>query len=213
MRKRQLLPKHDLLPMAVFSFLPIIGGFIQALFYGINLVWPCATVAILIIFVSFQNTQLYTDHLTGLNNRRQLDRFLQNKVQNVESGLLAGLMIDIDDFKKINDLYGHNAGDQALVDTYEILRKTFRKNDFIARFGGDEFVVVMAVSERGDLQRAIDRLKENVASFNEGKSVPYTISLSVGYDCFQDKEDKSAKEFIRHIDDLMYRNKQAGASD
>jgi diguanylate cyclase (GGDEF)-like protein len=213
MLKRHLLPKHDLLPLAVFSLLPLLGGLFQSLFYGLNLIWPCATIAVLIIFVSFQNVQLYTDHLTGLNNRRQLDRFLQNRVQNDESGLLAGLMIDIDDFKKINDMHGHSSGDQALAETAEILRNTFRKNDFIARYGGDEFVVIVTVSEKADLQRAICRLEENVAAFNALRTAPYTISLSVGYDCFLDQKDKSAKEFIRHIDDLMYRSKQAGTGD
>jgi len=211
--KQKLIEKQDFIPIAVFTIPPFIGGIIQSFFYGISLIWICTTISILIVFVNIQNNQLYTDHLTGLFNRRQLDRYLQHRFTNIEDGLLAGLMIDIDSFKNINDMYGHNAGDQALVDTAEILRKTFRKNDFIARFGGDEFVVVMTVQDKNDLQLAIDRLKETVATFNAQKTVPYSISLSIGYDCYFDQTDKTAKDFIRRIDDLMYQQKQINGNN
>lgn len=206
--KRRNIPKQDFLPIAIFMLPVIFGGIVQTFFYGVSLIWVCSTISILIIFINIQNAQLYKDHLTGLFNRRQLDRYLHDRVKDIENGLLAGLMIDIDYFKRINDMYGHSAGDQALIDTSEILKKTFRKNDFIARFGGDEFVVVIAVSDKADLQKAIDRLHENVAQFNEQKTVPYTISLSIGYDCYFDQTDKTAKDFIRYIDDLMYQDKQ-----
>lgn len=208
--KRQSIPKQDLIPIMIFMLPVIIGGLVQTLFYGVSLIWACTTISILIIFVNLQNAKVYTDHLTGLFNRRQLDRYLQHKVRNNEDGLLAGLMVDVDSFKTINDQFGHSAGDQALVDTSEILKKTFRKNDFIARFGGDEFVIVMALQEKSDLQKAIERLNENVRQFNAQKTVPYTISLSVGYDCYFDQSDKTAKDFIAHLDTLMYRDKNTG---
>lgn len=211
--KRQSLPKQDFIPITIFMIPVIIGGLVQTIFYGLSLIWACTTISILIIFINLQNTKLYTDHLTGLYNRRQLDRYLQHKVRNNESGLLAGLMVDVDSFKTINDQFGHNAGDQALVETSEILKMTFRKNDFIARFGGDEFVIVMALQEKADLQKAIERLNENVAHFNTQKTVPYTISLSIGYDCYFDQSDKTAKDFIEHLDMLMYRDKNTGTTD
>ncbi|SHI01902.1 diguanylate cyclase (GGDEF) domain-containing protein [Sporobacter termitidis DSM 10068] len=207
--RRRAIPKQYFVPIAVFSFFPFIGGVVQWLYYGLSLIWACTTIATLIIFISIQNIQLYTDYLTGLFNRRQLDKYLQSKGQHGESGLLAGLMIDLDSFKTINDMYGHSAGDQALIDTAELLKKTFRKNDLIARFGGDEFVVVMHVQSRDDLQKAIDRLNENVAQFNAQERTPYTISLSIGYDCCFD-DSVNAKDFLKHIDDLMYQHKNIG---
>lgn len=211
--KRQSIPKQDFIPIMIFMIPVIIGGLVQTIYYGVSLIWACTTISILIIFVNIQNVKLYTDHLTGLFNRRQLDKYLQLKVRDNDGCRLAGLMIDVDSFKTINDQHGHYAGDRALVETSEILKKTFRKNDFISRFGGDEFVVVMAIQERADLKRAIDRLNANLTQFNEQKTVPYKISLSIGYDCFLDYSDKSAKDFIEHLDTLMYRDKNVDAAD
>jgi diguanylate cyclase (GGDEF)-like protein len=205
---QKLIPKQDVMPIVFFMIPPLIGGVIQTMIYGVSLIWPCATLSILVVYITIQNNQLYTDHLTGLFNRRQLDRYLQYKVQAYEEGLLAGLMIDLDSFKSINDQFGHHVGDQALIDTSEILKRTFRKNDFVARFGGDEFVIIMSVRDNADLQRAIDRLHENIAFFNSQKIAPYILSLSVGYDALLDKSDKSAKAFLAHLDELMYRSKQ-----
>lgn len=206
--KRHKLPKQDFFPIALFLLFPLVGGIVQVLFYGLSVVWPCTTFATLIIFFSLQNIQLYTDHLTGLYNRRQLDRFLNNKLPNSTGKILAGLMIDLDSFKRINDCHGHVAGDQALVDTAILLKHTFAKQDFIFRFGGDEFVVIMVIEAEDELRHAITRLQENVAHFNAKSTAPYALSLSIGGDCIFDTTGCSAKEFLRHIDGLMYQNKQ-----
>jgi diguanylate cyclase (GGDEF)-like protein len=118
-------------------------------------------------------------------------------------------MIDLDSFKAINDGYGHDAGDQALRHTAAILKKTFRKNDFIFRYGGDEFVVMMEVREHADMTRAVHRLRENVRLFNERKAVPYTLSLSIGYDLFTPMPGYTIHNFLKHLDDLMYLDKQS----
>lgn len=135
---------------------------------------------------------------------------MRKRVKKIENDILAGLMIDIDNFKTINDTYGHATGDDALRASSDILQKTFRRNDFIARYGGDEFVVAMALEKKDHLHKAIDRLKENIRQFNAKNAAPYTISMSVGYDCFFDQSDQTATDFIRHIDNLMYRQKQDG---
>lgn len=208
--KQKRVQRKTYLSMLVFAVPPLIGGIIQTLYYGISLIWVCVTISVLIIFINIQNDQLYTDYLTGLFNRRQLDGFLQQRAQNnLDKSLLGGLMIDINSFKMINDLYGHDAGDEALKYTAQILKKTFRKNDFIARYGGDEFVVVMKIKDRLDMNMAVKRLKENVAQFNTQKMVPYAIGLSIGYDYYADKSEMSFREFLKHIDKLMYIDKQS----
>lgn len=205
---QKFIKKQDFFPIIFFVIPPVIGGIVQTLYYGLSLIWPFATTSILVIFITLQNHQLFTDHLTGLFNRRQLDRYLKNKFQNNDGTLLGGLMIDVDSFKNINDVHGHSVGDQALKDTSDILKKTFRKNDFVARYGGDEFIVVIAIQDEGDLQNAVERLQNNVKYFNNRKTAPYTISLSIGSDFYVDQEGDNVKDFITHLDELMYRNKQ-----
>lgn len=205
--KRNMLQKRDFIPFLIFVFPPYIGAVIQTMYYGITLVWVCMTLSILIVFINIQNSQLYTDYLTGLFNRRQMDNYLLQVLQNLEQDLLAGIMIDLDCFKEINDLYGHDIGDQALQDTAKILKKTFRENDFIVRYGGDEFIVLMVIKDRSYLENAIVRLKENVEHFNEQSVVPYQISLSLGYECYSEKSEQTVSEFLKCIDGLMYEDK------
>lgn len=126
--KQHKIKKRNFIPILVFVFPPFIGGVFQTLFYGLSLIWVCTTISILIVFINIQNDQLYTDYLTGLYNRRNLDCYLRQQVQNRRKDrILAGLMIDVDSFKRINDIYGHNMGDNALETTADILKKTFQK--------------------------------------------------------------------------------------
>jgi diguanylate cyclase (GGDEF)-like protein len=207
LRNRAKIQTREYYTLLFFPIPPIIGGIIQTLFYGVSLIWICTTISLLLIFINFQNDQLNKDHLTGLFNRRQLDSYLNTKIQALNGKTIAGLMIDINDFKTINDTYGHNIGDQALKHVAQILDKTFRKSDFVARYGGDEFVVIMEVNKKPDFEKAINRLNENVVQFNAKKLTPYEISLSIGYDYYS-AGDKSVAEFLKNIDHLMYMNKR-----
>lgn len=210
---QKLMPKSSFAPVLAFAVPPVIGGVLQAIFYGFSLIWPCVTVSILIIFINIQNDQLYRDYLTGLYNRRQLDRYLQFPLSQITTGVLAGIMMDLNSFKMINDIYGHSAGDEALQQTADILKKTFRKNDFIARYGGDEFIVLAAVRDKDDLQRAVGRLRSAVDMFNMLSSLPYSISLSIGFELYNPDSHPSLQNFLRHLDTLMYKDKQNYAND
>jgi GGDEF domain-containing protein len=144
-KNRKKIGRKEYMYLLFFGIPPAIGGIIQYFFYGVVLIWICATVSILIIFVNIQNDHLHRDYLTGLYNRRSLDSYLSTRIKNRNSNLTAGIMIDLDSFKIINDLYGHHSGDQALKSIASILKNTFRKKDFIARYGGDEFIVLMEI--------------------------------------------------------------------
>lgn len=205
--KRHSIKKDYFISILMFIFLPLAGGIIQSLFYGISLVWVCMTVSILNIFINIQNNQLCTDYLTGICNRRQLDYYLKEQIKNnTGRKFLGGIMIDVNSFKSINDFYGHVMGDEALEYTAQILKKSFRKEDFIARYGGDEFIVIIRIDERAELENAVNRLQKNVEQFNERKITPYIISIGIGYDIFNPK--MTMQQFLEHIDSLMYEDKK-----
>lgn len=207
-KNRQKITQKEFFYFSSFAVIPSIGGIIQVIVSGINTIWIAATLSILIIFINIQKGQLHTDYLTGVNNRRYLDNFLHTIIRNKGCRLIAGIMIDIDTFKMINDVYGHSQGDEALKHTAQLLRDTFRKNDFIARYGGDEFVIIMGINAQSELTEMVQRLKENVSQFNLKKLTPYEINLSIGYDCYEKESKISTDEFLKRIDHRMYLDKQ-----
>lgn len=210
LKKRDKVERGYFIPLLTYGFPPVIGGILQALYYGISLVWISTTVSVLIVFINIQNNQLYKDHLTGLFNRRQLDYYLQDAYSgyNSRKRLLAGIMIDLNYFKDINDIYGHAVGDQALELTGQILNKSFRKEDFIARYGGDEFVVILEIDGRDELRGAVERLMENTSEFNQKKLTPYEINLSMGYDILDKDSGMTIQQFLKKIDSQMYEDKK-----
>lgn len=210
-QNRQKITQKEFFYFLFFAIPPSIGGLLQVIVSGVNVIWIAATLSIFIIFINIQKEQMYTDYLTGVNNRRYLDSFLNAITKNKGCELIAGLMIDINFFKMINDVYGHDQGDEALKHTARILKDTFRKTDFIARYGGDEFVVIMEMNEQSELTAMVQRLKENVSEFNLKKQAPYEINLSIGHDFYEKKSEVPTGEFLRKIDYLMYLDKQKNA--
>ena len=150
-----------------------------------------------------------TDDLTGLYNRRRLlvlaEQYLKLSVRTKKT--LLFLFIDVDNLKWINDHYGHQAGDQALIDLAAVLKKTFRKSDIIARIGGDEFVVLSESTDRnGDI--AVTRLYENIAEENARGDRPCPLSISVGTTQFDPEHLVSIDELLSKADASMYSQKR-----
>ena len=190
-------------------FVPfLIGTTLQVLFFGVSYAWTGMMIGMLLLYLNIQVDLLNADYLTGAFNRRQLEGYLFDKVKNsVAKEPFSAILIDLDDFKIINDRYGHHIGDEALKDTVSILRKSLRQRDFIARFGGDEFIIVMDVDNREALNQTIGRILQNVASFNSETQQPYKLSFAMGYDIYDPHSKMNYDEFIMKIDSLMYLNK------
>ena len=149
-----------------------------------------------------------TDELTGLYNRRRFfiltEQCLKGAIRTKKRPLL--LFIDMDDLKWINDHYGHNEGDQALIDFANILNKTFRESDIIARIGGDEFVVLLeSTDDNGETM--VTRLYENLRDYNTKRS-QRILSISLGTAQFDPEYPISIDELLSKADALMYAQKR-----
>jgi len=207
--KKKDVRKENFLPLLLFSLPPTIGGIIQSMHYGVSLIWAGSTLSILMVFINMQNHELYTDYLTGLFNRKRLDMFLLEQAQkNKKNGFLAGIMMDLDSFKQINDRFGHDAGDEALKETARLLTASFRKDDFLARYGGDEFVVIMDVESEKEVAEALQKLDAHISAFNRKGSTPYELHLTYGFDLVPWSSQISSGEFLQRLDHLMYANKK-----
>jgi diguanylate cyclase (GGDEF)-like protein/PAS domain S-box-containing protein len=152
-----------------------------------------------------------TDDLTGLNNRRGFFMLAEQEMKlarRLKKDLLL-VFVDLDDFKSINDTHGHQVGDQALVETAEILRTTFRESDVLARLGGDEFVALAMFSpEEGD-DLIETRLHQTLAEHNARPSRRYTLSISTGAARFDARNVQSLAELMAMADDALYEKKRA----
>lgn len=207
---RSKLNKKRFFSLLVFVIPPVIGIMLQVIFYGISLILNCVALSLLIVYLNIQNRSIYIDYLTEVHNRKKLDAYLKAKIgASTEQRTFSAIMVDLLDFKYINDTFGHDAGDKALQISAKILSSCLRTNDFIARFGGDEFWIVLDISDKNALEVVIERINNSLAKYNEAPDIPFKLGFSMGYAVYDYKSRMSLEEFQKHIDTLMYKTKQA----
>lgn len=208
----RIRPFSKKLPLITFSLPPIVGIVLQVMFYGMRIMWGTVALSILIVYVYMQDRKIGTDYLTGLHNRRRLDTYLRDRIKSQQQGEIMGaLFIDIDKFKIINDNFGHKVGDRALNATAKLLRKVCRGRDFIARYGGDEFVVIVDLKYEHDLFKIVERIREHCRIFNRTGNELFCLKLSIGSAIYKDDSRMTPEAFLSHLDNLMYldKNKEA----
>ena len=155
--------------------------------------------------------QAMRDPLTGLPNRRAYDEKVAHEFARWKrfGGPLALLILDVDDFKQVNDRFGHASGDKALVMIAKVLGDRPRETDFIGRYGGEEFVVLFTGAERDDALQVADAMRLGVANSGlhaNGEPVPVTVSG--GLAMFRDGDDP--EKVFERADAALYRAKHAG---
>lgn len=153
----------------------------------------------------------FIDELTGVLNRRGLDFFIKEKIKETKryNRKFAVLFIDLDNFKDINDLYGHHIGDKVLKMIGETLKSNLRANDIVARFGGDEFIVIFEIEDINSIEELAQKmitLIEN--SFFEEKGQIIKVSASIGGVMI--KKEDTPEKLLKKADRLMYVSKAKG---
>lgn len=155
---------------------------------------------------------VFTDPLTGAGNRRHLEEGIRAVQTEMERGIgIAGLIfIDIDNFKQINDTYGHEIGDQILLMVTRTLKHNLRSTDMLGRWGGDEFIAIIHdVHGLSALQDIAKKLRVMVESSRLDLEIArLSITVSIGATLIQTGE--TSEDFFKRADQLMYKSKQAG---
>ncbi len=151
------------------------------------------------------------DELTGLRNRRGFFELAEQALKSArrERHLLGLFFVDLNGLKQINDTLGHRMGDQALRETADVLRNTFREADIVARLGGDEFVALAHVQQ--DTSALRERLREQLSLLNCSQDRPYTLDVSIGTTLVNAASDESIEELIARADADMYEEKRASS--
>ena len=195
-------------PFGVMAF-----GMIQVV--ALNAPTFCFGCTIMWLWFYIQNTKalISVDDLTHLNNRGQINRYLE-QIRYSEDSRVIILMIDIDRFKGINDRYGHAEGDRALIIVSDALRQTcdqINASVFLGRYGGDEFTIIIQNPKDEDhTERVITLLRNNLAEKQQENSLPYELDVSIGYDEVTDGND-SVYACMTRADEKLYIDKQRNA--
>ena len=165
-------------------------------------------------YETFQKTQTdcLTDVLTDLYNRRFIDRELDRifEVSRRHGHTFALIFADVNNFKGVNDTYGHSLGDLLLKSIGAIFIKTCRKTDLISRYGGDEFLIFIEASTNAQAQRLIERLNEAMAELHIPEMEKEKFSLSFGQAAFP-VDGNTKEEILKMADKRMYEIKKKKA--
>jgi diguanylate cyclase (GGDEF)-like protein len=157
-------------------------------------------------------TQASTDSLTGLANRRMFDEELALEWRRADrvGDSLALVLLDLDDFKRVNDAHGHQAGDAVLRAVGEILGSGVRQVDLAGRYGGEEFALILPETDLAGAQRLAERLR--VALENEATEIPSgdTLTTTASFGVAVKGELESAEDLVAATDEALYAAKRAG---
>ncbi len=167
-----------------------------------------------LIEVNYQLEVLsYKDNLTGLNNNRAIMGIIFDEVERSKRyGHKTSIaLIDIDDFKHVNDTYGHIFGDEVLKKLADIFMETARSSDAVGRYGGEEFIIVMAETSNSDGKTLITRIKNQVNAVVWDKAPDLRVSFSAGiYEVGESTDVSSIRQLVDEADKIMYEAKRNG---
>ena len=192
-------------PVLYFVGPCLAGVLIQFLFYGITSSWVLVAVALIFVQMQSYAENLYMDELSGLYNRRYLNAVLTERKITIGKSLY-GIMMDVNDFKYINDNFGHSMGDKAICTLGNILLRSIPDGGIAIRYAGDEFIVLLSGVDTERVLATMDEINHNLSQFNESKIEPFTLSVSMGYAEFGAGDDTEA--FLMHMDEKMYEEKR-----
>jgi diguanylate cyclase (GGDEF)-like protein/PAS domain S-box-containing protein len=163
--------------------------------------------------ISTLNHLSTTDSITGLFNRRALNEMLKHELDRAtryESDLSL-VLCDIDKFKRINDTFGHTAGDRALVAVAHVLRQTLRKSDILGRYGGDEFMIILPDTSLDGAKKLAEKVRQSVEELDmetpENKRIRFTLSMGVASRC---APDENIDTLVAFADTALYASKESG---
>ena len=205
-RKRR--DRYIFMTVIVYIIPVCLGIIIQFVYYGISLIWVATSFGIMSLYINLQHEFYYIDPLTGLYNRRYLyDHMEHLKFQKRRRPWIhiSGLIMDINNFKSINDTYGHIEGDMVLRKVGKLLYGIVGGSGVAVRYGGDEFVIMLEDAYTQTRQHICKQINQGLAELNVRDQLPYEVSLAIG---LAELDTTDTEEFFRDMDRHMYENKR-----
>lgn len=194
-------------PIWVF-LIPVIAGIaVQGIYYGVSTINVGFSLAVCGMLMSMQNDLIFFDKLTGLYNRYYLDHLKKKMNASDRKAEYTAMMLDLNGFKQINDKYGHQEGDNALIKTGELLRVAVGSYGTVIRYAGDEFIIILHTQVDAIINEVVYNINRQFNIYNKGHVVPYELSISIGYSK-ADLKKYSVDDLMNDIDKKMYLDKE-----
>jgi len=192
-----------------FYIVPVIGTLAALPYSGMPGTWTCAAVSIILIYMDDQDGEILRDSLTGLNNRKTLEStFADYSRLAAPQRSLYLFMMDLNKVKEINDQFGHSTGDDALIIAARLLLKSVTgMKAIVARYGGDEFLVMTFFESDEEALAYKTRVRESFVQYDRENALPYELSISVG--CSRYRPGQKLAELIKAADDDLYQEKRS----
>lgn len=204
------LQRAGILPLLAFMIAPCLCALLQMVFYGLSTTQVGITVSLLIIYLDDNHSLILSDPLTGLNNRRHLDLFLNDCFQHDAAPTLTMVMADLNRFKQINDTFGHAAGDRAMRAVADALKRAcgqFTDRLFLCRYGGDEFVIVGRELTPDVVTLLPGVVQDEIERAGLEHSLPMHIEIAIGMAEGVCHNLSEADALLHRADEQMYKEK------
>ena len=210
-REESLIEKKKHLTVGLFPVSVVAGGLLQIFILPNTPIFCyCCTLLMLRFYLQAMETQISLDPLTGLNNRGQLMRYVSQKANVFMEGRSTFVvMFDVNDFKQINDVYGHAEGDRALTIIADSMKKVTQSHNmpiFLGRYGGDEFILIAHPVQKNEIDPMIDEIRVQIDARCRAEGTPYDLSVGAGYDELTNEKD-ALQKCLERADRNLYLDK------
>ncbi len=210
-RKENYAVRLQYIVSGVYPVMLTIAGITQVAWLNAPIFCFGSTIMMLYVYIISLNDQVSIDELTRLNNRTQLKKYIvgESSRANADKTVYYILMIDLNKFKLINDQYGHVEGDCALIRTAEALKLACSENPvktFIARYGGDEFIIVAKTDNEEKIKALCAEIKDTLRRLNGEAGAPYELMACIGYAHYSG-DIKNFQEALCSADEALYKEK------
>ncbi len=206
--------RKEQLYLLLFVLLPVFGAALDYFIPHLPVMELAILTSILLAYISFQDRLIYVDPLTGMHNRRVADKHFTSQLDLAsKDNPLLFFLADCDDFKIINDRFGHLEGDRALrIIAGELEKLSIQYNCYVARWGGDEFVLISRKYSIPEPEALIQEFYSDVRERTKAEGLPYDILISVGYvEC--NDASKGTVEIFAEAESKMYQAKEFNKSE
>ena len=186
---RKKIGQYLFMPILTFLTPIFVGSLLQLHFYGLSFIWVCVSLGLTSLYINLQHEVSLIDSLTKLYNREYLIQYLNSMGKISASQSLAGIMMDINSFKQINDTYGHSEGDWALRQVGSLLLGSTSPQEAAIRYGGDEFIILSQGGTQKSMEALMLSIEEKLNHLNQTSGRPYLITLSMGISIYDPQQD------------------------